>query len=245
MMASPALEKVDALYIVVNKGEIMDLVRFQNRMRHISEWMSFFIAEKLQAVYVDPWVQDLDSFLDSMPSYEKVASGLYRGLPGVHDLLHEQFLMETKIKPRFENLQRQLHQQGRKACVCRCIFEANDDTDYIGKTNLHIDKLADAVDANFKNPVGLFNLIRLSTSLGLLTEGQDTASIIKIAEFIHTPPDRTPDPTRFWEIQKAIKQKQSEPLPFDIFENEIQSVAWIKSGPVSYNSFVWVAIEKV
>ena len=118
----------------------MDLGKFLNRMWHVSEWMSFFIAEKHQAVYVDPWIQDLDSFLDSMPSYEKVASGLYRGRPGVRDLLHEQFLMGIKIKPRFESLQRQLHQQGRKACVCRCIFEANGDTDYIGKTNLHIDK---------------------------------------------------------------------------------------------------------
>jgi hypothetical protein len=205
--------------------------------------MSFFIAEKHQAVYVDPWVQDLDDFLNSMPSYEKMANGTYRSLPGVRDLLHEQFLMGIKIKSRLENLQRQLSQQGRKACVCRCVFEANGDTDYIGKTNLHMNQLADVVDASFKNPVGLFNLIRLSTSLGMLTEAQDTSTILQVAKFLHTPPEQSPDPKRFWEMQAALKQNQAAPLPFEIFENEIQSIAWVKSGPKSYNTFVWVAIE--
>lgn len=221
----------------------MELSAFVNRMRHVSEWMSFLIAERCRGRYVAPWVQDLDSFIDSMPTYEKIANGTYQSVPWIRDLLHEQFLMGLKIKSSFENLQSQLRQQGRKACVCRCVFEANGDTDYIGKKNLHINQVAEMVDADFRSPYGLTNLIRLPASLSLATEGYDRSIIIQVAELLYGPPKRESDVEIFRKMQDAIKKNGITPLPFKIFENEIQSVAWVKNGPKSYNTFVWVAIE--
>ena len=221
----------------------MEEYDFINRMQHICEWMSLLIATKYQAKYIDPEIQELGEFLESMPSTEKIINGTYKSPPNVRDLLHEQFLFDLKIKASFEHLYEQLCKAKRHACVCRCLFEANGNTNQIGVNNLHIDILADQIDKSFKTQVGANNLIRLATTLGIYTEEMDINHIYSIFTFLRTPPEESFSPRIFWEIQNIIQREKEAPLPFEIFENEIQSVAWLVDNNKSYNTFAWIAID--